>query len=71
MHEVLLKLETELAGIRVTPPGELDERTEELRQEYETVLCLLETEFLAALTSGNWSEFDEFVAMFKSENKNQ
>ena len=43
------------------------EKLEELRQQYETVLTLLETEFLGALISGDWSEFDQFVSDFREK----
>jgi hypothetical protein len=43
----------------------LDEWTEELKQQYETVLTLLESEFLGALISDDWSEFDRFVNNFR------
>jgi hypothetical protein len=62
----LVELERALADIRLSPEP-LDERTEELKQQYETVLTLLETEFLGALISGDWSEFDQFVNDFKTQ----
>jgi hypothetical protein len=43
------------------------EHLEELRQEYETVLGILESEFLGALISGNWTEFEQFVESFKAQ----
>jgi hypothetical protein len=66
MNPNLMELEHALADIRLTP-SPLDERTEELKQQYETVLTLLEAEFLGALISGDWSEFDQFVNDFKKD----
>jgi hypothetical protein len=59
-----MELEHAGADIRLNPEP-LDEWTEELKQQYETVLTLLESEFLGALISGDWSEFDQFVNDFK------
>jgi hypothetical protein len=59
-----MELQRDLADICLSP-APLDERTEELRQQYETVLTLLESEFLGALISGDWSEFDQFVNDFR------
>jgi CRISPR/Cas system-associated endonuclease Cas1 len=59
-----MELERALADIRLSPEP-MDERTEELKQQYETVLTLLESEFLGALISGDWREFDQFVNDFK------
>jgi len=47
-------------------PLEFREEEEALRQEYETVLGLLESYFLEAIISGNWEEFEIFVSHFKS-----
>jgi hypothetical protein len=66
MTNPLLELERALADIRLSVEP-LDERTEELRQQYETVLTLLESEFLGALISGDWREFDQFVNDFKTQ----
>ncbi len=66
MTDPLLELEKALAHISLTPQPE-DERLEALRQQYETVLTLLESEFLGALMSGDWSEFDQFVSDFRAE----
>ncbi len=66
MTNYLIELERALADIRLSP-APLDERTEELRQQYETVLTLLESEFLGALISGDWCEFDQFVNDFKTQ----
>src|SRR4028119_123729 len=60
----LLELESALAHIRLTSEP-LDERLEELKQQYETVLTLLESEFLGALISGDWSEFDQLINDFR------
>jgi hypothetical protein len=65
MTNPLVELESALAHIRFTSEP-LEERLEELKQQYETVLTLLEAEFLGALTSGDWSEFDQFVNDFKT-----
>jgi len=64
MNPNLMQLERILADIRLNPEP-MDERTEELKQQYETVLTLLESEFLGALISGDWSEFDRFVNDFR------
>ncbi len=66
MNPNLMELERALADIRLSPEP-IDERTEELKQQYETVLTLLESEFLGALISGDWSEFDQFVNDFKQD----
>ena len=60
----LMELQRALADIRLSP-APLDERLEELKQDYETVLSLLESQFLGALLSGDWSEFDQFVKDFR------
>ena len=44
-----------------------EESLEALRQEYETVLTLLESHFLEAIVSKNWTEFDQFVSCFRVE----
>ena len=64
MTNPLTELETTLAHLRLTPEP-LDDRMEELRQQYETVLTLLESHFLGALLSGNWDEFEDFVNDFR------
>ncbi len=66
MTNPLVELESALAHIRFTSEP-LEERLEELKQQYETVLTLLEAEFLGALISGNWNEFDQFVNDFKTQ----
>ena len=65
MTDPLLELQRALADIRLSVEP-LDERMEELRQQYETVLTLLESEFLGALMSGDWSEFDQFINNFRT-----
>ena len=60
----LMELERALADIRLSPEP-LDERMNELKQQYETVLTLLESEFLGALLSCDWTEFDQFVKDFR------
>jgi hypothetical protein len=64
MNPNQVELERALADIRLAREP-LDERLEELRQQYETVLTLLESEFLGALISGDWGEFDQFINDFK------
>jgi hypothetical protein len=64
MTTPLTELETALAHLSLTPEP-LDDRLEELRQQYETVLTLLESHFLGALLSGNWDEFEDFVNDFR------
>jgi hypothetical protein len=59
-----MELQRALADIRLSR-SPLDERLEELKQQYETVLSLLESQFLGALLSGDWSEFDQFVKDFR------
>ncbi len=53
----------QLEAFLATP--QQDENLEALRQEYETVLTLLETHFLEAIVSKEWGEFEEFVNHFK------
>jgi hypothetical protein len=60
----LIELESALAHIRLTSEP-LDERLEELKQQYETVLTLLESGFLGALISGDWREFDQLINDFR------
>ncbi len=64
MTNPLTELETALAHFRLSPEA-CDERFEELRQQYETVLTLLESHFLGALLSGDWDEFEDFVNDFR------
>jgi hypothetical protein len=64
MTNPLTELETALAHFRLSPEP-CDERFEELRQQYETVLTLLESHFLGALNSGDWDEFEDFVNDFR------
>ena len=61
---LLLELERALAHIRFNPEP-LDERLEELKQQYETVLTLLESDFLGALLTGDWTEFDQLINDFR------
>ena len=61
---LLLELESALAHIRFTSEP-LDERLEELKQHYETVLTLLESDFLGALLTGDWTEFDQLINDFR------
>jgi hypothetical protein len=63
MNQNLMELERALSHIRLS----LDERAEEMKQEYESTLTLLEAEFLGALMSADWSEFDRFVNDFKTQ----
>ncbi len=70
MQAELIRLETALANIRMSQEP-LDERTEELKQHYEMVLCQLESEFVAALLSGNWSDFDDYVSMFRHDTEQE
>lgn len=62
----LAGVERAIAFLRLNPQPQ-DAYLEELRQQYETVLGLLESEFLAALVTGRWEEFDQFVNDFKTE----
>jgi hypothetical protein len=64
MTNPLTELETALAHLSLTPEP-LDDRLEELRQQYETVLTLLESHFLGALNSGDWNDFEDFVNDFR------
>lgn len=41
-------------------------RMQALKEEYETLLVIVETEFIAALATGNWEGFDEFISSLKS-----
>ena len=60
----LIELERALADIRLSPEP-LDDRLEELKSQYETILSLLESDFLGALLSGNWTEFDQLINDFR------
>jgi hypothetical protein len=62
----LVEVEAAIANLRLNPQPN-DERLEKFRQQYETVLNILESEFLGAIISGNWAEFDEFVKGFKND----
>lgn len=66
MTNPLFELERAIAHLRLNPKPE-NERLEELRQQYETVLTLLESEFLCALLSSDWTEFDQFINDFRAE----
>ena len=66
MINPLFELERAIAHLRLNPKPE-DERLEELRQQYETVLTRLESSFLGAFLSGDWTEFDQFINDFKAE----
>ncbi|MBD2130707.1 hypothetical protein NDI39_10040 [Microcoleus sp. ZQ-A2] len=70
LGQYLTKVEEAIATLRMNPQPH-DERLEELRQQYETVLGLLESAFLAALVTGNWTEFDQFVEDFKCTTKTE
>lgn len=61
---LLLELERALAHIRLTSEP-LDDQLEELKQQYETVLTLLESDFLGALLTGDWREFDQLINDFR------
>lgn len=63
----LRKVEEAIAGLRLNPLPE-DERIEEFKQHYETLLTLLESHFIGALISGDWTEFDQFVNDIKPTN---
>src|SRR4028118_749354 len=60
----LIQLERALAHICLTSEP-LDDQLEELKQQYETVLTLLESGFLGALISGDWREFDQLINDFR------
>jgi hypothetical protein len=60
----LTELETALAHLRLSTEP-LDDRLSELRQQYETVLTLLESHFLGALLGGDWDEFEDFLNDFR------
>ncbi len=63
----LMELEAFLGKLRLEQSPPEDKHLEELRQQYESVLCLLESEFLAAIVGGDWTEFDEFVQSFRED----
>lgn len=65
LGQTLREVEQAIAFLQLHPQPH-DERLEELRQQYEAVLGLLESEFLGALVTGNWNEFDRFVNEFRS-----
>lgn len=62
----LFEIERALAEIANSSSEPDDERLQELKAQYETVLGLLESHFLGAIISSNWDEFEEFVRDFKS-----
>lgn len=66
----LREVERAIAFLRLNPQPQ-DPYLEELRQQYETVLGILESEFLAALVTGRWEEFDRFVEDFKCTTKTE
>ena len=66
----ILKLEIFLNNLRLNQKP-VDPRFEALRENYETVLSLLESEFLGAIVSGNWAEFDELVNDCRSSQKTE
>lgn len=66
----LAEVERAIAFLRLNPQPQ-DAYLEELRQQYETVLSLLESEFLGAIVTGNWAEFDQFVEGFKCTTKTE
>jgi hypothetical protein len=59
-----MELERALADIRLSP-APLDDRLEELKSQYEIILSLLESDFLGALLSGDWTEFDQLINDFR------
>lgn len=62
----LMEIKGAITRLR-TASQQHDEQLEELRQQYETVLGILESEFLDALVSDNWVGFDQFVEGFKNK----
>jgi hypothetical protein len=66
----VLKLEIFLNNLRLNPKP-VDPRLEALRENYETVLSLLESEFLGAIVSGDWTEFDELINDFRSSQETE
>lgn len=62
----LMEIEGAIARLR-SASHQHDEHLEELRQQYEPVLGILESEFLGALVSGNWAGFDQFIQGFKND----
>lgn len=70
LGQYLVEVEAAIAKLRFNPPQQ-DEHLEELRQQYETVLCLLESEFLGAIVTGDWAEFDQFIQDFKNDQPNR
>lgn len=59
-----MELEAFLGRLRLEPKIE-DERLEELKQQYETVLCMLESDFLTGIVTGNWEDFDNLIKTFR------
>lgn len=62
----LMEIEGAIARLR-SASQQHDEHLEELRQQYEPVLGILESEFLSALISGDWAKFDQFVQGFRND----
>ena len=66
----VLKLEIFLNNLRLNPKP-VDPRLEALREDYEIVLSLLESEFLGAIVSGDWAEFEQLVNDFRSSQETE
>ncbi len=62
----LVKLEEFLAKLDLDPEPPSPQLTE-LKEDWETVLNLIDTLFLESIMSGNWTELEEFIASCKGE----
>lgn len=60
----LMKLETFLAKLQLDPKPP-SQQLIELKEDWETVLNLIEQLFLESIMSGNWAELEEFIASCK------
>jgi hypothetical protein len=67
----LMELEAFLGRLRLNKLERLSEadfqRLQELKEKYETILCMLESDFLAGIVTGNWTDFDELVRTFRGK----
>lgn len=65
----LIELEAFLGQLRLNKLETLSEtesqRLQDLKEKYETILCMLESDFLTGIVTGNWTDFDELVKTFR------
>lgn len=65
----LMELEAFLGQLRLSKLESLSEaesqRLQELKEKYEAILCMLESDFLTGIVTGNWTDFDQLVKTFR------